>query len=55
MAKKILIANPMGHIADTAFAAGPLHRYDAWFGLSATPSRSTSTSRDTRTWRSGWR
>jgi len=33
MAKKILIANPMGHIADTAFAAGPLHWYDAWFGL----------------------
>src|SRR5436190_18386233 len=33
MAKKILIANPMGHIADTAFAAGPLHAHDAWFGL----------------------
>jgi len=33
MAKKILIANPMGHIADTAFAAGPLHWYDAWFGV----------------------
>ena len=33
MAKKILIANPMGHIADTAFAAGPLHAYDAWFGI----------------------
>src|SRR5213076_1522312 len=33
MAKKILIANPMGHVADTAFAAGPLHWYDAWFGL----------------------
>jgi alginate O-acetyltransferase complex protein AlgI len=33
MAKKILIANPMGHIADTAFAAGPLHWFDAWFGL----------------------
>ena len=24
--KKILLANPMGHIADTAFAAGPLAR-----------------------------
>jgi alginate O-acetyltransferase complex protein AlgI len=35
MAKKILIANPMGHIADTAFAAGPLHAYDAWFGVIA--------------------
>jgi alginate O-acetyltransferase complex protein AlgI len=23
----------MGHIADTAFAAGPLHFYDAWFGV----------------------
>jgi len=23
----------MGHVADTAFAAGPLHWYDAWFGL----------------------
>jgi alginate O-acetyltransferase complex protein AlgI len=33
MAKKILLANPMGHIADTAFAAGPLHATDAWFGL----------------------
>jgi alginate O-acetyltransferase complex protein AlgI len=33
MAKKILLANPMGHIADTAFAAGPLHFYDAWFGV----------------------
>jgi len=33
MAKKILVANPMGHIADTAFASGGLHAYDAWFGL----------------------
>jgi len=33
MAKKILIANPMGHVADTAFGAGPLHAGDAWFGL----------------------
>ncbi len=33
MAKKILVANPMGHIADTAFAAGPLHPTDAWYGL----------------------
>ncbi|MEO5767690.1 MAG: MBOAT family O-acyltransferase [Polyangia bacterium] len=33
MAKKILIANPMGHIADTAFAAGSLPFHDAWFGL----------------------
>ncbi|HEV3190150.1 MAG TPA: MBOAT family O-acyltransferase, partial [Polyangiaceae bacterium] len=33
MAKKILVANPMGHIADTAFAAGPLRAVDAWFGV----------------------
>jgi alginate O-acetyltransferase complex protein AlgI len=33
MGKKILIANPMGHIADTVFAAGPLHARDAWFGI----------------------
>src|SRR4051794_715611 len=33
MAKKILVANPMGHVADTAFAAGPLHAGDAWFGV----------------------
>ena len=33
MAKKILLANPMGHLADTAFAAGPKHFYDAWLGL----------------------
>jgi alginate O-acetyltransferase complex protein AlgI len=33
MAKKTLIANPMGHVADTAFAAGALHSHDAWFGL----------------------
>jgi alginate O-acetyltransferase complex protein AlgI len=33
MGKKILLANPMGHIADTAFAGGPLHVADAWFGV----------------------
>jgi alginate O-acetyltransferase complex protein AlgI len=33
MGKKILLANPMGHIADTAFAGGALHAYDAWFGV----------------------
>src|SRR5260221_5248028 len=33
MAKKILIANPMGHIADTAFGAGTLRVLDAWFGV----------------------
>jgi alginate O-acetyltransferase complex protein AlgI len=33
MGKKILLANPMGHLADTAFAAGAKHFYDAWLGL----------------------
>ena len=33
MAKKILIANPMGHIADSVFDAGPLRVVDSWFGL----------------------
>jgi alginate O-acetyltransferase complex protein AlgI len=33
MAKKIVIANPMGDIADAAFAAGPMRAHDAWFGL----------------------
>lgn len=32
-AKKVLIANPMGEIADTAFQAGGLHWLDAWYGL----------------------
>lgn len=35
MAKKTLIANPMGHVADSAFGAGALHALDAWFGLLA--------------------
>lgn len=33
MAKKILIANPMGHLADTAFGAHSLHVLDAWVGV----------------------
>lgn len=33
MAKKILIANPCGKIADTAFNAGSVHTLDAWFGI----------------------
>jgi alginate O-acetyltransferase complex protein AlgI len=33
MAKKILIANPLGHVADTAFSAGGLAWYDAWVGI----------------------
>jgi alginate O-acetyltransferase complex protein AlgI len=35
MGKKILLANPMGHLADTAFAGGAKHVYDAWLGLVA--------------------
>jgi alginate O-acetyltransferase complex protein AlgI len=33
MAKKILIANPLAQVADTAFSAGGLHWYDAWYGI----------------------
>src|SRR3954463_1225742 len=33
MGKKILLANPMAHLADTAFASGPQHAYDAWLGI----------------------
>jgi alginate O-acetyltransferase complex protein AlgI len=33
MAKKILIANPIGYVADAAFAAGGLSWYDAWVGI----------------------
>lgn len=35
MSKKILLANPMAHIADTAFAASALHAGDAWYGVVA--------------------
>ncbi len=34
-AKKILLANPMGEIADAAFGAGSLIWYDAWTGITA--------------------
>jgi alginate O-acetyltransferase complex protein AlgI len=34
-AKKILLANPLGRIADTAFAAESLTAVDAWFGVVA--------------------
>lgn len=33
LSKKVLLANPMGHVADAAFAAGALHPLDAWYGL----------------------
>src|SRR5213079_1118020 len=32
LAKKILLANPCGKIADTAFHAGSIGTLDAWFG-----------------------
>jgi alginate O-acetyltransferase complex protein AlgI len=35
MAKKILLANPMGHVADAAFSAGSLSVADAWAGIVA--------------------
>lgn len=35
MAKKILLANPMGQVADAAFAAGSLGPHQAWTGVTA--------------------
>ena len=35
LAKKVLLANPCGKIADLAFAAGSLHPLDAWYGVTA--------------------
>lgn len=35
MAKKIILANPCGKIADTAFGSDALHTVDAWFGAVA--------------------
>jgi len=35
MAKKIVIANPLAQVADTAFAAGSLDWFDAWYGIAA--------------------
>ncbi len=35
MAKKVLLANPMGQVADAAFGAGDLVWYDAWTGVTA--------------------
>lgn len=34
-AKKILLANPCGHVADTVFAAAQPHALDAWVGVVA--------------------
>jgi alginate O-acetyltransferase complex protein AlgI len=35
MAKKVLLANPCGKIADTAFGAGSVGLFDAWYGVCA--------------------
>ncbi len=35
MAKKILLANPCGKIADFCFDAGSVHALDAWYGATA--------------------
>jgi alginate O-acetyltransferase complex protein AlgI len=35
LAKKVLLANPCGKIADLAFEAGTLHALDAWYGVTA--------------------
>lgn len=35
MAKKIMVANPCGKVADMAFNAGSLDMLDAWFGIIA--------------------
>lgn len=35
LSKKVLLANPMAHIADSTFAAGHLHWFDAWYGIVA--------------------
>lgn len=35
MSKKVLLANPCGKIADTAFETGALFWWDAWYGVTA--------------------
>ncbi|MFN2446048.1 MAG: MBOAT family protein [Vicinamibacterales bacterium] len=35
LAKKVLLANPCGKIADLAFDAGSLHPLEAWYGVAA--------------------
>jgi alginate O-acetyltransferase complex protein AlgI len=35
MAKKVLLANPCGKVADLCFDAGSLHVLDAWYGAAA--------------------
>jgi len=54
LAKKILIANPLGFCADASFGAAARHTLEAWVDCWRTRSKSTSTSRVTATWRSAW-
>jgi alginate O-acetyltransferase complex protein AlgI len=35
LSKKVLLANPMGHIADSTFAAATMRWFDAWYGVIA--------------------
>ncbi|HEY5512747.1 MAG TPA: MBOAT family O-acyltransferase, partial [Geomonas sp.] len=35
LAKKVLLADPCGKVADTCFNAGSIHALDAWYGLFA--------------------
>ncbi len=35
LAKKVLLANPCGKVADLAFEAGSIGAWDAWFGVTA--------------------
>ena len=35
LAKKVLLANPCGKVADLAFDAGSIHALDAWYGVTA--------------------
>jgi alginate O-acetyltransferase complex protein AlgI len=35
LAKKVLLANPCGQVADAAFAAGALRPLEAWYGVAA--------------------
>jgi alginate O-acetyltransferase complex protein AlgI len=51
LGKKVLLANPCGHVADAVFGAAHVSAMDAWYGaLSLTPFKSISTSAAIPTW-----
>jgi alginate O-acetyltransferase complex protein AlgI len=54
LAKKVLLANPCGFVADAAFDAATAIPLSLDGRRSPTPSRSTSTSAATPTWPSAW-